>query len=550
MIKHGKIFTEKTPVVSFIMFAISMRIMGSALQKLAEIPWDGLQNALAAMFMVLMEIAMYSAIMSKAKVGVQGGGAFLMMSVGLILVAKALQMLSSIPMQAMTDALSVLIGLLITLAGVMVVAEKFALGSLALSIAAGALIVFAIALGMLAAIPIDNLATALVGLVAALAIIAVAMIGFSLAAGPMIGGILLLAAASVSLGIFAAALMGLGVALTAIGGGFTAVAAGIAALWKVVSAIIGQICDLLKRFVTWLGSFAEEDVPETIDGGKEKAKEKSKDLGNVIVSSLKNAILKKLKSFLPSFKKGGTNVASSLGTGLKGKIKDLPKIVGDGIKKAWNKIKEKAKDWYNSGTDLIKGVANGIRNGVSHLLSAAGDMAKRALNKFKSMLGIESPSKVFAEAASWIPKGAAKGIKKNASVFYNSIDEMSRNSIDGLRLAIKDAFENSGMNDDFNPVITPVLDLSNVEQGAKSIGSLLGTSRVSANLAGGISANPKYNLNDNINNLTDSIKNLGKNQNGVDRPNNYINIKVDGAENPEDFANRFLRQLQIEMRAG
>lgn len=547
MSKHGKIFTDKTPVVSFITFAISMRIMGSALQKLAEIPWDGMQNALTSMFIVLAEIAGFSKVTDK--IGKGSGLQFIAMAAGILILAKALQMMSAIPWEGLNNSMSILIGLLITLSAVMAVASKTGLGAVALLAVAGAVMVLTTALVLLSAVPTDKLAMSLVGLVAALTIVGIAMGVFSLALGPMLTGALALAAVSVSIAIFAASLTGFGVALTVVAGGITAVSAAILALWKVVTGILGEIFNAIKSFVEWISGAFKKDVPDAIDHSKDGLNDAASNLGASMIDSLKKSVLKKLKSFIPSFSKNGKIMGSSLGTSMKGSLNKIPSIVSSGIKNALKKITNAVGNWRSAGGNLIKGVASGIRNGASHLLSAAGDMAKRALNKFKSMLGISSPSKVFMEAASWIPRGAAIGIRKTASELYGEIDEMSNRSVDGLRNAISNALDSSGISDDFNPVITPVLDLSEVEKNANGISSLFGKNTVSTNLAGSIGNTPGMSLADNIDTLTNVIKNFSENQNGFSAPP-VFNITVDGAQNPEDFANRLIRRFAMEMRTG
>ena len=548
MTTKGKIFTKKTEVAGFLAFAISMRVLGSALQKLAEIPWDGLQNAMAAMGLVLFEIGMFQAMTSKVNKG--GGVAMIAMAAGIYILAQALIGMASIDFESLNNALVILGGAILALSIAMYAASKSALGAVALLVVSAAIMVLTSALLLLAAVPTDSLAMSLVALVAALTIVGIAMGVFSLALGPMLAGALALTAASVSIAIFSASLMGFGVALTVVGGGITAIGAGILALWKVITGILGEIVGAIKRFAEFLGITFEEDVPKKMDNSKQTLGDGAQGVGASIAAGMKKALVKKIKSFFPSFNKNGKSIISNIAGGIKKSLPDLPKNVGEGISKAFKKVTDKLKDWKTAGGNLIKGVAQGIRNGASHLLSAAGDMAKKALNKFKNALGIDSPSKAFRDAAMWIPKGAAAGINRSASAFYESINKMSKGSIDGLRNAIDKALLSDKFNDEFNPVITPVLDLSNVEQGAKGIGSMFGNADVSTNLAGSILGNPRYSLANNIDALSGAIKNFGKNQNGSNQPNNYINITVDGAENPEDFANRFLRQLQIEMRTG
>ena len=117
---------------------------------------------------------------------------------------------------------------------------------------------------------------------------------------------------------------------------------------------------------------------------------------------------------------------------------------------------------------------------------------------------------------------------------------MGEKSLEGTN----DGFK--GFLDDISdPVITPVMDLSNVNRGFAELNN--GFSR---NRAIGIDSRfeaADVRTNNMLNAMMNSMNKMG-NQN---QPNtNYFTFNVDGAENPEDFAKRFVRQVQLEMRTG
>ena len=178
-------------------------------------------------------------------------------------------------------------------------------------------------------------------------------------------------------------------------------------------------------------------------------------------------------------------------------------------------------------------------------------MAQKALDKFKSKLGISSPSKVFAEAARWIPEGIVVGINKTSDKVSAAVSTMANNTVDAMTEAVAKAYDTLNANDDFNPTITPVLDLSEVRKEAGNIDTLLGNNSISAAYSAQ-SASDMYqtnNMNRLIEMLSTQIGKLSDNSNNKVVPmTNYIN--VDGSENPEDFANRLIRRFAMEMRTG
>ena len=104
------------------------------------------------------------------------------------------------------------------------------------------------------------------------------------------------------------------------------------------------------------------------------------------------------------------------------------------------------------GRNIINGVVNGVSSAAGALYNKLRNVASSALNSFKSTLGIHSPSRVFATAAGFIVAGIVQGIDRNQS---DAVDAMS-----GLGDDMVNAMAN--LDTDWNPVIKPTVDLSEV----------------------------------------------------------------------------------------
>lgn len=104
------------------------------------------------------------------------------------------------------------------------------------------------------------------------------------------------------------------------------------------------------------------------------------------------------------------------------------------------------------GRNIINGVINGVSSVASNLYNKLRNVASGALHSFKSTLGIHSPSRVFATAAGFIVAGIVQGIDRNQS---DAVDAMS-----GLGDDMVNAMSN--LDTDWNPVIKPTVDLSEV----------------------------------------------------------------------------------------
>ena len=104
------------------------------------------------------------------------------------------------------------------------------------------------------------------------------------------------------------------------------------------------------------------------------------------------------------------------------------------------------------GRNIINGVINGVSSAAGALYNKLRNVASSALSSFKSTLGIHSPSRVFATAAGFIVAGIVQGIDRNQS---DAVDAMS-----GLGSEMVNAMSN--LDTDWNPVIKPTVDLSEV----------------------------------------------------------------------------------------
>lgn len=70
-------------------------------------------------------------------------------------------------------------------------------------------------------------------------------------------------------------------------------------------------------------------------------------------------------------------------------------------------------DWWSLGSNIISGIASGVSGAIGMLAEAAASVARNALDTIKSVLGINSPSKVFKkEVGHWIPPGIGEGFEE------------------------------------------------------------------------------------------------------------------------------------------
>lgn len=136
------------------------------------------------------------------------------------------------------------------------------------------------------------------------------------------------------------------------------------------------------------------------------------------------------------------------------------------------------------GLEIIGGIARafGLKGAIDFVRGAVEGLANRLPGWMRDVLGIRSPSRVFMEIGKQIPAGLAVGVDKDRTAEDSTIALANRIKTAFETALNNAAYEMSGMNE-FNPTITPVLDLSRVKMEAKNIGGMLGEDAIAAKVS-------------------------------------------------------------------
>ena len=104
--------------------------------------------------------------------------------------------------------------------------------------------------------------------------------------------------------------------------------------------------------------------------------------------------------------------------GLKKGITDAISSVTETAKKILSAIKSAFGNFslFDIGKNLIQGLINGVNNMIETAKNAVANVGNAVIDKVKNVLGIHSPSTVFAEIGGYIDQGLANGI--TAAVSY------------------------------------------------------------------------------------------------------------------------------------
>ena len=126
------------------------------------------------------------------------------------------------------------------------------------------------------------------------------------------------------------------------------------------------------------------------------------------------------------------------------------------------------------GKNFVKGVAQGMYDWASYIDEAASYIASKIPKTARMTLREKSPSRVGMEIVKFWNLGLAKGMTDNVSSIIEGSHTVSNTMIDSMRNAVGMAYSYLEGTGDLNPRITPVLDLSNIQNGTSALNGMFG----------------------------------------------------------------------------
>ena len=134
--------------------------------------------------------------------------------------------------------------------------------------------------------------------------------------------------------------------------------------------------------------------------------------------------------------------------------------------------------FYSIGVNVVLGLAEGLNDKEANkkLNSAITALSVKAQQITEKLNIIKSPSRVYYGYGKYIVEGFANGISDYSSLVYDAIEDLSVSSIDSMKETIS-GIGQMLIDEVDEPVITPVLDLSNVMDGAKTLNNMFSASQ-------------------------------------------------------------------------
>ncbi len=492
--------------------AVSMTMLVGAILLYNSIDINTLFEGGGKIAMVLLMIG--AAMRAFPAAGaIAAAAAMLIMSVALTIISKALMEVSKLTGGDTAQALIALGGALLIMAIAANAMQEALPGAAAILVTAVALAVLAPVLERLGNMSLWEITKALIAIAGAILVL-------SLAAAALVATGVILAIAALGVAILI-----LGVGLLAAGTGMFLFSIALMNLSVTGSAAVTVMIDVINKFLEAIPGFIKRLGASLRETANQIAKSAGSfiNAGVKIMTALLKAVqkvvpeigktfrviiaeaLKTLRAAIPDMIRTGFAILMAFLKGLDKNIGAITQRAVNIIVKFINGISSNADRIVNAGERLIvsfgqailrklegyrsdlkdkaidaaMGVVDGFVGGLESAWHRVTEMVDNLIQKIpkviRERLGLASPSKVTTQFGEWTAEGMANGIGNRAHLASREAEGMAKGVMDSLRYTMRNLSDASVAEMDLSPTITPVLDLTRLQNEATRIGTILDT---------------------------------------------------------------------------
>ena len=309
--------------------------------------------------------------------------------------------------------------------------------------------------------------------------------------------------------------------------------------------VLNGSVDKLKNFVTYISELGNMDFSSLSNLG-ESLKTLATDSINQFIEGLSGEATKEqVRTALTNMLSALTTKADEQKATIKTKFTEVAQEAINGLNDS--NVKSQAEQ---VGLYFVQGFANGINNNKYLARNAGSAVGKAALSAAKQAIDSNSPSKETHKLGVFFDQGFVNGIISLRNKVYDSsysVGSYAKDALNRSLMRIADIIDN---NIDVNPSIRPVMDLSDIENGAAAIDSLLSTTH-SVGLINNLNAisysmRNRQNGNDDVISAIDKLaKSLGNSRGDTYSING---ISYDDGSNIKEAVETLVRAAKVERR--
>ena len=248
-------------------------------------------------------------------------------------------------------------------------------------------------------------------------------------------------------------------------------------IYQIVDAAIDTVTAFINAVSDNLGDVIDAgidlalDFIEGIADGISNNKDRLETAVEKAIDAMIDAGIAVIKGSFNSFTKNGSELLQSLVDGIKSKWTEAKSAVSGAIDKAKEGASKCGTALIQAGKDLIAGLKKGIEQKAREIADAARSVVQKAIDAAKKALKINSPSRVFMEIGRFTDEGFVIGLERYSSKVVKSATRVADKVVDSFSRPLSGI---DGLIDlNANPVITPVLDLSNVQENSRRLNSMI-----------------------------------------------------------------------------
>lgn len=267
------------------------------------------------------------------------------------------------------------------------------------------------------------------------------------------------------------------------------------------------------------------------------------------VDSLLESILTVMTSQQYKFYEEGSDFMLEFYNGLNSKsstIVNVCKTITSTAKGAMNNFRS---DFYSAGEYLVQGFVNGIKDHTYLARNAASSMAREAKRGVEQTLDIHSPSRIMYEDGKYTGMGFVNALNDYGDKSYRAALDMGNSARRGIQDAINKISDFIDSDMDTQPTIRPVLDLSNIKNGASLVNGMFDNTPA-IQMAGNINAMVNQRNQNGVNSdIVTAIDKLHKDLQNVSSTSYNINgITYDDGSNISEAIKTLVNAAVVERR--
>ena len=298
---------------------------------------------------------------------------------------------------------------------------------------------------------------------------------------------------------------------------------GVSSFKKAVSTL-GQTdtSNVAKAFSSASGDItsAGNSIVESLSKGISSKSSEATSAASGVIDKMNSEIMHKASVFLAA----GTALILKLAAGIRENSSYAESAANSAVSNAANSIRGFYSSFHESGSYVGIGLINGLNSQYQAVYNAGYRLGQAAILGERAGQQSHSPSKLAEQSGVWVGEGLVIGVDSMGSKVYEAGESLGENVTSSLSSVISKASDLFEMSMDAEPVISPVVDLTNVKAASNSMDSMFSDLSIGTNAnlraVDVMMSNRGQNGNSDvvaaINRLGKKLSNMGNTYNSID----------------------------------